>query len=511
MNKKLKLSFKFKYLVCVLLLLSVSLLAIAYVWTLLDDYESSQPERRVEEQIELLEASAADGTIWNKYALPSVPESKYDTTNPRQLYTDLIKNGNLTYKLKPGTFSETSLVYEIISENGFVIADVTLESVGEPVTKLAVFTIQEWKTLSVDMVVDSKNYTIEAPADFTVTLNGIALDPSEAAPLSDGSVKYTCENIIVKPSIEITSPEGQAATYKFSGTRIKTVFYDYSLTLPESLVVYLNGLVHEGTNISEGTVRHEIRELEEPEVKITDLMGNTVEYTGGSSLPLTFCQIICDENNTVTVGGTPIPDSMKTFISNPDLEPIADFVNGLPRLVSCNIAVLEDNASVVVVTPDGTAFSIDTKQKIHDLTNMKTGYEVPEDIAAEIDVLATAKKWSLFMSKDLTGNNYGFWDLANSLVKDSYLYNVAYKYATGIDITFTSIHTLKNPPFVNETVDNFKWITDDCFSVDIGFDKLMVLGDGRDLTDTMYSTFYFVKNERTGNAWKLILIKEIVE
>ena len=302
MNKKLKLSFKFKYLVCVLLLLSVSLLAIAYVWTLLDDYESSQPERRVEEQIELLEASAADGTIWNKYALPSVPESKYDTTNPRQLYTDLIKNGNLTYKLKPGTFSETSLVYEIISENGFVIADVTLESVGEPVTKLAVFTIQEWKTLSVDMVVDSKNYTIEAPADFTVTLNGIALDPSEAAPLSDGSVKYTCENIIVKPSIEITSPEGQAATYKFSGTRIKTVFYDYSLTLPESLVVYLNGLVHEGTNISEGTVRHEIRELEEPEVKITDLMGNTVEYTGGSSLPLTFCQIICDENNTVTVG-----------------------------------------------------------------------------------------------------------------------------------------------------------------------------------------------------------------
>lgn len=511
MNKKPKLSFKYKYLVCVTLLLCVALIAVAYVWTLLDEYENSQPERRVEEQIELLRESAIDGTIWNKYALPDVPECKYESIDFRELYTTLLKNNEISYKLKPGTFSETSLAYEIVWEDKYVLADVTLESVGEPVTKLAVFTIQEWEPSSVDIVVNAQTYTVEAPADFTVTVNGITLDTSEASPLADGSVKYTCENIIVSPTVVITSPDGEVATYKQSGRRYKTVFYDFSLTLPSSLTVYLNGQLHEGVEVGDGTVRHEIRELNEPEVKITDLMGNTVEYTGGSSLPLTFCQVIVDDNFSLTINGENAPDSMKTLSDNPDYEHIKDYATDVPQIATYNIVVVLDGARIVALDEDSGAVLIDTTVKSHNITNRKTGSEVPEEVAAEIDVLATAKKWSLFMSKDLTGNNYGFWDLANSLVKDSYLYNVAYKYATGIDITFTSIHSLKNPPFVNETVDNFKWITDDCFSVDIGFDKQMVLGDGRDLTDSMYSTFYFVKNDRTGNTWKLIQIKEIVE
>lgn len=511
MNKKPKLSFKFKYLVAVMLFLCVSLLAVAYVWTLLDEYENSQPERRVEEQIELLRESAIDGTIWNKYALPEIPASQYEDTDFRELYTTLLKNNEVSYKLKPGTFSETSLVYEIVWRDKHVLADVTLESVGEPVTKLAVFTIQEWEAASVDIVVNAETYTVEAPADFTVTVNGIELDKGSADTLNDGSLKYTCENIVIAPQVVITSPEGEIAAYKQSGKRYKTVFYDFSLTLPDSLKVELNGNLHEGMASGEGMVRHEIRELTEPEVKITDLMGNTVTYTGGNSLPLTYCQIICDERFTVTVDGEEIDGSMKQLIANPDFEHLNDFVDDLPGLAICKIAVLRENANIIVSAPDGNAIIIDTTKMIHDLSAFKTGLAVNEAIAAEIDVMATAKKWSLFMSKDLAGNNYGFWDLANSLVKDSYLYNVAYKYATGIDITFTSIHTLKNPPFVNESVDNFNMITDECFSVDIGFDKQMVLGDGRDLTDTMYSTFYFVKNEHTGNTWKLILIKEIVE
>lgn len=511
MKNTQKLSFKFKFLIYLMILLCLGMLIVSYVWTLLKNYENSQPERLVEEQIEIMIASANDGTLWNKYALPNVAESKFESTNARELYTTLIKQGDLSYKLKPGTFSETGMVYEILCGDNLVIANVALESVGEPITKLAVFTIQEWETSSVDVVIDAKDYSIEAPEDFTVTVNGIELDKSTATTLADGSVKYICENIIVTPKITITSPDGQAANYKLSGTRVKTVIYDYSLTLPATLTVKLNGETHPGEDLGDGTTRHGIRSLTEPEVEISDLMGNTVTYTGGNTIPLTYCQVITDERYTVTVNNVVVPDTMKTFSDNPDYEHIAAYVNDMPKIVTYNVAVLLEDARIIAATEDGKAVFINTAEKVCDITDYKTGNDVPEEISAEIDVLATAKKWSLFMSKDLTGNNYGFWDLANSLVKDSYLYNVAYKYATGIDITFTSIHTLKNPPFVNETVDNFKWITEDCFSVDIGFDKLMVLGDGRDLTDTMYSTFYFVKNEHTGNAWKLIQIKEIVE
>ena len=111
------------------------------------------------------------------------------------------------------------------------------------------------------------------------------------------------------------------------------------------------------------------------------------------------------------------------------------------------------------------------------------------------------------MSADLAGNNYGFCDIAQYLIEGSYLYDVAYKWSRSIDITFISIHTLEDPIFTNIAIDNFLWITDTCFSVDIGFDKNMIVSNVP-MADTMHSTFTFVQH---GGQWKLIQIKEIVE
>jgi hypothetical protein len=73
-----------------------------------------------------------------------------------------------------------------------------------------------------------------------------------------------------------------------------------------------------------------------------------------------------------------------------------------------------------------------------------------------------------------------------------------------------------NPPFTNETVRNFTWLTDNCFSVDISFDKHMLLSSGMQVTDSMNSRFHFVKYDSTNDwvdnpTWKLVNIKEIVE
>ncbi len=511
MNTKQKISFKFKYLVYVMILICFALLATAYVWTLLNDYENSQPEKQVEAVINDLKAEAADGSIWNSYAFPDVTTSVYEDIDLRSIYETEFAEGDLTYKLKPGTLDEDSLVYIIINDSDSILAEVTLRSLGDPVTKLAIFPIQNWEIDTVEIVADLKTYTIDAPDDFIVSVNGITLGEDQTEMLADGTVKYTVENIFAVPSIVITSPDGDIASHKISGTRIKTEYYDYSLTIPASITVYLNDEVHVGEDLGDGTVRHKIRSLTEPVVELEDEFGIYLSYTGGNTLPLTYCQIVADDTYTLTINNLPIPESMTTVTENSDYEHLVGFVDNLPNTVTYNIAVLMDNATISATDKTGKTVFIDSSVYSRDLTSTETGATVPESIAAEIDVLAIAKKWSLFMSKDLAGTNYGFWDLANHLVKGSYRYDVAYKYATGIDITFTSIHTLKDPAFVNEKVTNFRWITDDCFAVDISFDKQMVLGDGRDLIDTMNSTFYFAKNANTGNTWKILEIKEIVE
>jgi len=149
----------------------------------------------------------------------------------------------------------------------------------------------------------------------------------------------------------------------------------------------------------------------------------------------------------------------------------------------------------------------DKNQPVWDIASLKSGAPLPEDISNTVDVLNIAQTWSLFMSADIPSNDRGFQKMSQYLIKDSYLYTVAYKWVNSIDYTFISKHTLQNPAFTNVTIENYKKITDTCFSVDIGFNKNMIVL-GAPLVNTMHSTFTFVKYN---DQWKLVQIKEIVE
>ena len=69
---------------------------------------------------------------------------------------------------------------------------------------------------------------------------------------------------------------------------------------------------------------------------------------------------------------------------------------------------------------------------------------------------------------------------------------------------------------MDNTVKNFVWITDDCFSVDISFVKHMYLYGTTLVEDPMNDRFYFVKYDTTNDGvdnptWKLAGMKEIVD
>lgn len=126
----------------------------------------------------------------------------------------------------------------------------------------------------------------------------------------------------------------------------------------------------------------------------------------------------------------------------------------------------------------------------------------------EFNPMTIAEKWSLFMTNDLSGMMHGFSDLSTSLVENTTLYNRAYSWATGVDITFTSIHTLDNPIFSNETMSNFMIYDKNSFSVDIHIEKLIHITSTQTKNDILNERMYFVYYD---GLYHLVSMKTITE
>ena len=85
------------------------------------------------------------------------------------------------------------------------------------------------------------------------------------------------------------------------------------------------------------------------------------------------------------------------------------------------------------------------------------------------------------------------------------MYKMMYNWAHGIDITFTSKHTLKNPTFTNESLTNFVIYSDKAFTVDVTLEKNMKV-KGEDRVMKMHDRLSFVYYN---DGWKLINMESI--
>lgn len=506
-NGSKKLSFKMAYLIFIGVLVLISVFVIIYVANVLNNYESHQPIVLVEDTLEDLRAKAKDGSLWNEYKLPEgeVAGTSITAAQSQKMFTDLLLDDDVTCELKQGVVEETTKTY-CIRNGGNTLFEVVLATDGEPKTELVVFTMTDWSVNEIKLAVQPQNYTIEVPSDFTFKIDG-TLVLGGAVSESNGIRTYMFENVLFCPDIEMADPNGNKAELSVRNNVIKPVVFDYSLTLPSSLKVTLNGKPHEGTLLDNGMILHAIRLLEEPQLTITDLYGNTVDYAGGGSLPLTYLRLSAPSDYSVKVHGAEVPESCRSSSSYEEYQDFAEYCTDLPDKVDYEIAVLKSDADIAVTDDSGNAVALDLTQKNIDLATPAALDSVPEEILAEIDPLEVAKLWSLFMTLDLDGTSNGFGTISKYLIPDSYMYEIADKWAHGIDIQFTSIHWLGNPPFTDESATNYVRICDNCFSVDIHFVKHMGLSTGN-VEDVMNSRFYFVKHE---GAWKLVHTKEIVE
>lgn len=122
----------------------------------------------------------------------------------------------------------------------------------------------------------------------------------------------------------------------------------------------------------------------------------------------------------------------------------------------------------------------------------------------DYDPLTFAKNWSLYLTADLPGERYGLYTLTPNLVEGTALYKRAYSWATNVDITFTSMHTLDKDTFTNVKMNGFTVYNENAFSVDIYLEKNMTLVNGEKRVDTLNDTFYYAYID---GAYRLITMK----
>ncbi len=506
MKKKSNFKFIFAIYVSVLVILTVA--ALIAMKFFLDDYEKRQPDKIAEEQLGELVKMAKDGTIDKQFLIPERQMSRFEEgMNTKEEYTKFIASGKATCSVEDKQYDKegnyTSITY-LFSYGNVKLGRIKV-AMSNKRTHLLFFDFYECRAESVQPIADPTSYDITVPSGFTVKLNGLDLGDdelvveSEEEKTNSTEKHYHVDGLYFEPDFELYAPNGQLADHVISKNTVVPV-----LILPKSVNVTVDGKTDEGTVLENDTVFHQIKLSEKHEVVLSDKFENTIRYDEKTRVPLTYKVIYAPEDYTVFVDGKAVPKDSATLKKSETPDAIAEYCS-LPDRLDYNVAVLKRNAEISITDKSGKAVEIDPSGTVIDISPITNTLEsVPEEITSQIDVLKVAETWSLLMSQDL----YDFNTLAAYLVDGTDLYNQAVAWVNGVDITFTSIHVLADPPFTEEEVTNFNMLSDECFCCDVYLVKQMILDNGESRSDPMDSTLYFVKQDGYyGPEWKLIYME----
>ena len=214
-----------------------------------------------------------------------------------------------------------------------------------------------------------------------------------------------------------------------------------------------------------------------------------------------------------------LPESYKLYINNKEVKEAVDKDNttlslfaqftDIPKFKAYEVTGLIQKPSIKVVNENKKEIKTITKDGVITVENsyFKTNDndEAQAKLVEKFDVLSFAEKYSLFLTNDLSGGYHGFNALSPYVIQGTDMYKRIYDWAHGIDITFTSRHTLKNPTFTNEKLSNFVIYSDKAFSVDVTLEKNMTV-KGEDRVMKMNDRLSFVYYN---GGWKLISMESI--
>ena len=277
--------------------------------------------------------------------------------------------------------------------------------------------------------------------------------------------------------------------------------YRFDVTLPATVLPSENGQAISGTPSEDGrTVTYAISSLTIPNITLTDLLGNTKPYSQCGDCDFDGYTVKVPSNFTLK-GQDTVPVSAAILTQPDEFKYLAEYCAEAPKQAEYNVRLVSDDYSLSLFDNLGNPVDISKMGDTITITKQTALDALPQTVENAPDPLELAKMWSLFMTRDLSGTRYGFYRLEEYLIKDSYLRQVAWKWATGVDITFTSRHTLGNPPFQVAEATNFVAYGTKAFSCDIRLEKeLRLTATGAKVNDVINSTFYFVYCDDTDDG-----------
>ncbi len=202
-------------------------------------------------------------------------------------------------------------------------------------------------------------------------------------------------------------------------------------------------------------------------------------------------------------------DDSSDFKIDEELKQLSTYAD-IPYMIKYNISNLFKEPKIKILDENGNEVKYEKEDNTYKINlnyeHIENAEEAMKKIKGNIDVMQVAKDWSLYLTNDLKGNLHGFYNINKYLIKDSYMWKYAYKWATNVDITFISSHILDNPTFTNTKLSNFEIYSENAFSCNVYLEKNFMLNKrgNQKMKDTMSEKMYFAYYE---GSWKLVSMK----
>lgn len=215
-------------------------------------------------------------------------------------------------------------------------------------------------------------------------------------------------------------------------------------------------------------------------------------------------EITAPSSYQITVNGRDIGEP----VSSVPQDGFADVKNYV-TLPSTNTYVLDHLTKEpdIRVTDNGTDVSFTMAEKIDLAEDFKQShtFTTMEEAGIDFDALGFAEKWDLFMTDDLPGDTHGYHQLSPFFIQDTAMQKKAYQWATDIDITLTSTHTLNDPPLTNQRISDIIVYDENTVSYEAYIEKVMhITRTGEEKLEKFASTIYLVKYD---GEWKVANIR----
>ena len=214
-------------------LLILGIIAVIYTGSSLKKYEASQPENNIRRLVGEFADMVDDGTIVDKVELPAGAGEFESADIFKEVYLKQFEGvTKITYLKNENSHGSSRQIYDIYAEDNLV-AYLTIEGTVKEKRLKGILAIAEWKIGKIEPVlsVETHNYTISAPSDYKVTVNGHELGKDNIIKTVNKSNKdlelikeyvqiptgatniYRIQNLVNAPDIKIKDASGADVSY----------------------------------------------------------------------------------------------------------------------------------------------------------------------------------------------------------------------------------------------------------------------------------------------------------